>query len=237
MTEREGIPHYMMDIVEPEFDYSAGLYEKDAKKCIEDILSRGKTPIIAGGTGLYFRVLLENYDLPKVEPDFEYREKLKKEDTLELYERLKELDYNCTNKIDKNDKKKIIRALEVIHLTGKPMSELQGQKESEYDVEWIGCNYPRDILYERINTRVDIMFENGIIDETKGLLKKHGRIPNIIYSIGYQEVIAYLDGTISLDEAKDKLKQNTRNYAKRQLTWFRKNENIKWNCYPEKLKK
>lgn len=237
IAEREGVPHHMMDIVEPEFDYSAGLYEKDAKKCIEDILSRGKTPIIVGGTGLYYRVLLENYDLPKVEPDFEYRDELKKEATLNLYERLKNLDQNCATKIDPNDKKKIIRALEVIHLTGKPMSELQGQKEAEYDVEWIGRNYPRDILYERINTRVDIMFENGIIEETKALLKKHGRIPNIIYTIGYQEVIAYLDGTISLDEAKDKLKQNTRNYAKRQLTWFRKNENIKWNCYPEKLKK
>lgn len=237
ITEREGIPHHMMDIVDPEFDYSAGLYEKDAKKCIEEIISRGKTPIIAGGTGLYFRVLLENYDLPKVEPDFEYRENLKKEVTLDLYERLKELDKDCAKKIDPNDKKKIIRALEVIHLTGTPMSELQGKKEPEYDVEWIGRNYPRDILYQRINTRVDVMFENGIIEETKDLLKKHGRIPNIIYTIGYQEVIAYLDGIISLDEAKDKLKQNTRNYAKRQLTWFRKNENIKWNYYPEKLKK
>lgn len=236
-AEREGIPHYMMDIVEPEKDYSAGLYELQAKKCIEDIISRGKTPIITGGTGLYYRVLLEHYDLPKVEPDYAYRENLKKEATSDLYNLLKELDLTSSTRIDKNDKKKIIRALEVIHITGKPMSEVQGTKESEYDVEWIGRNFPRDILYERINKRVDIMFENGIIEETQNLLNRHGRIPNILYTIGYQEVIAYLDGLMTLDEAKDKLKQNTRNYAKRQLTWFRKNENIKWNHYPEKLKK
>lgn len=237
IEERYGIPHHMMDIVEPEYDYSAGLYEIDAKKCIENIISRGKTPIIVGGTGLYYRVLLEHYNLPKVEPDYAYREELKKEETAELYSRLTKLDSVCAEKIDSNDKKKIIRALEVIHITGKPMSEVQGQKEAEYEVEWIGRNFPREILYDRINSRVDIMFENGIIDETKELLRRHGRIPNILYTIGYQEVIAYLDGTLTLEEAKDKLKQNTRNYAKRQLTWFRKNENIKWNHYPEKLAK
>ena len=237
IEERDGIPHHIMDIVEPEFDYSAGLYEIDAKKCIEDIISRGKTPIIVGGTGLYYRVLLEHYSLPKVEPDYAYREELKKEETAELYSRLTKLDSVCAEKIDSNDKKKIIRALEVIHITGKPMSEVQGQKEAEYKVEWIGRNFPREILYDRINKRVDIMFANGIIDETKELLRRHGRIPNILYTIGYQEVIAYLDGTLTLEEAKDRLKQNTRNYAKRQLTWFRKNENIKWNHYPEKLAK
>lgn len=237
VEERDGFPHYMIDIVEPEFDYSAGLYESQAKECIYDIISRGKTPIIVGGTGLYFRVLLEHYDLPKVEPDYKYRDELKKFEKAELYSILQEKDSKSAEKIEKNDTKKIIRALEVIHITGKPISELQGQKEAEFDVEWIGLNFPRNKLYERINKRVDIMFENGIIDETKNLIKKHGRIPNIVDSIGYKEVIAYLDGLMTLDEAKDKLKQNTRNYAKRQLTWFRQNSEIKWNHYPEKLKK
>lgn len=237
IEERDRIPHYMIDIVEPEIDYSAGLYEIEAKKCIENIIARGKTPVITGGTGLYYRVLLEHYDLPKVEPDYEYREELKKENTTALYDSLSKLDPVCALKIDANDKKKIIRALEVIHITGKPMSELQGQKEPEYEVEWVGRNFPRNELYDRINRRVDLMFENGIIEETKSLLRRHGRIPNIIYTIGYQEVIAYLDGILTLEQAKEKLKQNTRNYAKRQLTWFRKNENIKWNYYPEKLKK
>ena len=237
IEEREGIPHYMMDIVEPEEDYSAGLYERDAKKCIEDIISRGKTPIITGGTGLYYRVLLEHYDLPKVEPNYEFRDRAKLEETSELYERLKKLDPASAQRIDSNDKKKIIRALEVMHTTGERMSEVQGQKEAEFDVEWIGVNFPRPELYERINKRVDTMFKNGIIEETEELLNRHGRISNIIYTIGYQEVIGYLDGKFTLEEAKDKLKQNTRNYAKRQLTWFRKNENIKWNHYPEKLNK
>ena len=237
IEERDGIPHHMMDIVEPEVDYSAGLYEQDAKKCIEDIISRGKIPIITGGTGLYYRVLLENYALPKVEPDYEFRNIAKLEETPELYEKLKKLDPVSAAKIDSNDKKKIIRALEVIHITGCPMSEVQGLKEAEFDVEWIGMNFPRPELYERINKRVDLMFENGIIEETKELLRRHGRIPNIIYTIGYQEVIGYLDGELTLEEAKEKLKQNTRNYAKRQLTWFRKNEKIKWNHYPEKMKK
>ena len=237
IEERDGIPHHMMDIIEPEVDYSAGLYEQDAKKCIEDIISRGKIPIITGGTGLYYRVLLENYALPKVEPDYEFRNIAKLEETPELYEKLKKLDPVSAAKIDSNDKKKIIRALEVIHITGCPMSEVQGLKEAEFDVEWIGMNFPRPELYERINKRVDLMFENGIIEETKELLRRHGRIPNIIYTIGYQEVIGYLDGELTLEEAKEKLKQNTRNYAKRQLTWFRKNEKIKWNHYPEKMKK
>ena len=235
--EQDGIPHHMIDIVEPEVDYSAGLYVNQAKKCIKEIISRGKIPIIAGGTGLYFRVLLENYDLPEVEPDYEYRKELNTLDKDELYKMLCERDFVCAGKIDKNDKKKVVRALEVFHTTGRPMSALQGIKEPEFDVEWIGRNFPRDVLYERINKRVDLMFECGIIDETNYLLEKHGRIPNIIYTIGYQEVIAYLDGKLSLEDAKDKLKQNTRNYAKRQLTWFRKNHDIKWNVYPDKLKK
>lgn len=237
LEEQDGVPHYMMDIVEPEFDYSAGLYEQDAKRIVYDILSRGKTPIVAGGTGLYFRVLLENFDLPKVEGDFEYRKKMGEYDKTELFEMLKKQDPISAERIEQNDKKKIIRALEVLHLTGKPMSENQGIKESEFDVEWIGCNFPREVLYERINRRVDLMFENGIIEETQNLIKKHGRIGNIVDSIGYKEVLAYLDGIYTLEEAKDKLKQNSRNYAKRQLTWFRKNPNIKWTHYPEKLKK
>lgn len=236
-AEQDGVFHHMMDIVEPEFDYSAGLYQKQARKCIFDIISRGKTPIVAGGTGLYFRVLLEHYELPEAEPDYAYREELKKLEKEELYEILCKKDSLSAERIEKNDKKKVIRALEVIHTTGKKLSEIQGVKEPEFAVEWHGRNFPRDILYDRINQRVDIMFENGIVEETKNLLAKHGRIPNLLYTIGYQEVIAYLDGVMSIDEAKDKLKQNTRNYAKRQLTWFRKNENINWSHYPEKLKK
>lgn len=235
LKEREGIPHYMIDIAEPETDYSAGLYLKDAEKIIKDILLRGKVPIIAGGTGLYLNILLMNYDLPKVEPDYDLREKLKKTDN--LYEILSSLDPQTALEIDPNDRKKLIRAIEIVKQTGKPLSKSRGRKEPEYYVEWIGLNYPREELYDRINRRVDLMIENGLVEETEKLLEKHGRINNILYTIGYQEMVSYLDGILTLDEAVDKLKQNTRRYAKRQLTWFRKNPDIKWNVYPEKLKK
>lgn len=237
IEEMQEIPHYMIDVVEPEFNYSAGLYAKEAKRCIEDIVSRGKVPIVVGGTGLYYRVLLENYDLPDVKPDYELRENLCKYSCEELLEMLLNLDEKAGNSVEKNDKKKLIRYIEIIKLTGKPLDLARGKRDKEFDVEWIGLNFPREILYDRINKRVDQMIELGLVEETQELLEKHGRISNITDTIGYREIISYLDGELSLDDAKDKLKQNTRNYAKRQLTWFRKNEAIKWNCYPERKKK
>ena len=122
-------------------------------------------------------------------------------------------------------------------LTGKTLEQARGKSQSEYEIEWIGKNFERDALYRRINNRVDKMLEMGLIEETKGLLSKYGRAYNIINTIGYKEITAYLDGTLSLDESIELLKKNTRNYAKRQLTWFRKNPEIKWDVYPEKLKK
>ncbi len=234
-SERKSIPHHMIDIVAPDYDYSAGLYAVDARKCVLDILSRGKVPIVVGGTGLYINILLMNYDLPKVEPDFDLRDKLKNSEN--LYEILLELDSQTAMSIDKNDRKKLIRAIEIVKTAGKPMSMLRGMGKQEFDVQWIGLNHPRDVLYERINSRVDSMVNLGILDETKFLIKKYGRVNNILFTIGYQEMVAYLDGILTFDEAVDKLKQNTRRFAKRQLTWFRKNSNINWDVYPEKLKK
>ena len=235
VDERQGVPHYMLDIVEPYENYSAGLYVREAKNCVNAILSRGKTPILAGGTGLYFNILLNNYDLPEIEPDWKLREELSELSFEELEQMLLKLDKDAF--VEKNDKKKAIRYIEVIKSTGKPLSEARGVNENEYDVEWIGLNFPREVLYDRINRRVDLMIEVGLVDETKNLLEKYGRIGNLIDTIGYREIIMALDGVMSMDEAVEKLKQNTRNYAKRQLTWFRKNENIKCNYYPERKKK
>jgi tRNA dimethylallyltransferase len=237
VQEMQGIPHYMIDIVEPEFNYSAGLYAKQAKEHVFDILSRGKVPIVAGGTGLYFRILLENYDLPDIKPDYALRNELAKLNFEELADILKNLDKDALLSLEKNDKKKLIRYIEIVKLTGLPLSKARGVKEQDFDVEWIGLNFPREELYDRINRRVDLMVEQGLVEETEHLLKKHGRIMNITDTIGYREITSYLDGILTLEEAKDKLKQNTRNYAKRQLTWFRKNENIMWNCFPERKKK
>lgn len=231
IEEREGIPHHLIDIVEPEFNYSAGNYVEDAKRAIEDILSRGKTPIVAGGTGLYFRVLLEHYDLPKVETDFELRAELEKRSKEDLLEELENVDKITYERVKYANLRRIIRALELIKTLKKPLSEIQLEKEPEYDVEWTMPEIPsREWLYDRINRRVDIMVEMGIIDETKNLIAKHGRIGNIVDTIGYKEILTYLDGQATLVEALDKLKQHSRNYAKRQLTWFRKNPNLEINC-------
>lgn len=237
IEEREGIPHYLIDVVEPEFDYSAGIYKQEATKIINKITERGHIPIIVGGTGLYIDILLKNFSLPQIEPNRELREKLYKLDIEKLYQVLEEKDTDAAQSIDKNDRKKIIRAIEIINTTGKSLKDSRGIEDSQYEVEWIGRNFDRKTLYERIDKRVDLMIEAGLLEETKRLLDKHGRIPNLINTIGYREIIGYLDNNYSLEEAKELLKKNTRNYAKRQLTWFRKNSEIKWNIFPEKLKK
>ncbi|MGN0030840.1 MAG: tRNA (adenosine(37)-N6)-dimethylallyltransferase MiaA [Candidatus Gastranaerophilaceae bacterium] len=235
--EKCGIPHYMIDIVEPEFDYSAGLYKKQAADLILDITKRGKTPIIVGGTGLYIDILLKNFALPEIEPDRPLRNELEKLDNDDLYSVLVDLDTDAASDIDKNDRKKIIRAIEIVKTTGLPLQKSRGISQSPYYVEWIGRNFDRETLYNRIDLRVDEMLKCGLVDETKFLLNKHGKIPNLVGTIGYREMIGYLDGEYSLDDASELLKKNTRNYAKRQLTWFRRNPDIKWNIYPDKLKK
>lgn len=229
VEERQGIEHYLIDIVEPEVDYSVANFADDAKIAINDILEKGKTPIVVGGTGLYFRILLEDFDLPRVEADYKLRAELEKKESTELHKMLEDLDFESAKKIHFNNKVKIIRAIEVAKKLNQPISKAAGKKELEYDVEWIGLNYKnRADLYEKINKRVDEMVEKGLVEETKSLLKKHGRINNFINTIGYQEILEYLDGNVSLDEAISKIKQNTRRYAKRQLTWFRKNPLINW---------
>lgn len=227
--EMQGIKHYLIDIVEPEVNYSVANFYDDAKVAIEHILKKSKTPIIVGGTGLYFRILLEDFDPPRVEANYELRKELEEKKSEELHKILKKLDPITAEKIHFNNKVKIIRALEIAKTLDKPMSEAAGKKELEYDVEWIGLNFKnREDLYERINKRVDIMVEMGLVEETKTLLKKHGRINNFINTIGYQEILEYLDKKITLEEAISQIKQNTRRYAKRQLTWFRRNKEINW---------
>lgn len=224
LEEQEGIKHYLIDIVEPEIDYTVANYVDDASAAIQEILEKGKTPIIVGGTGLYFRVLLEGYDIPRVAPNQQLRDELNKLSLEELILRLKKLDEKYFEEIQEPEKRKIIRAIEVCETLGKPLSELNKQKESPYEVQWIGINMPREEIYDRINKRVDKMVELGIVEETKKLLEKHGRIPNFTETIGYREMLPYLDGEYPLERAIELIKQHSRNYAKRQLTWFRRNK-------------
>lgn len=225
--EMQSVPHYMIDIVEPEVDYSVANYVDDATVAINNISAKGKTPIVVGGTGLYFKALLEGWALPRVEPNYELREELEKFEIENLLEQLKTLDEKTYNQmIVEPKKRKIIRAIEVCKSLGEAMSNYSNQKEAPYEVEWIGIGMTREELYERVNKRVDIMVEMGAVQETETLLKKHGRIKNLISTIGYNEIIQYLDKEITLDRAIELIKQHSRNYAKRQLTWFRKNANL-----------
>lgn len=224
IEEMQGVPHYLIDVVEPEFDYSVANFLDDATLAIEKIILKGKTPIIVGGTGLYFRVLLEGYDIPRVAPNYDLRNELEEKSYEELVEILKNLDNKTLSDMKEASKRKLIRTIEICKGLEKPLSEYSLQKEPPYEVEWIGINLKREEIYERINKRVDEMISSGLVEETKKLLDKHGRIPNFVKTIGYQEILQYFDGEISLDSAIDLIKQHTRNYAKRQLTWFRRNK-------------
>ena len=228
--EMQGIKHYLIDIVEPDFDYSVANFYDDAKSAIEEISNKGKLPIIAGGTGLYFRILLENYAPPRIKADENLRNELNQLSNEELAERLKKSDIDAFNKIYPNDRVRLIRALEVTIISGIPFSKQAGIKQEEYDVTWLAPEIKsREELNNRINMRVDEMVEKGLLNETETLLNKYGRIKNITNTIGYQEMIEFLDNKISFDEAIEKIKLNSRHYAKRQLTWFRRNKNLNMN--------
>ena len=227
IEEMQGIPHYMIDIVEPEYDFSVADFKDRAKVLIDKITAQGKVPIVAGGTGLYFRILLENFELPKIECNPNLRTELEKISNEELYNELKEKDPVYAEKVHPNNKVRLVRVLEVIRTLNKPFSEAIGLKEPEYDVEWIFPKIEsREDLYDRINRRVDMMIDMGVVEETKQLLERHGRIKNLVCTIGYQEIIKYLDGVYSLEDAIEELKMNTRRYAKRQLTWFRRTKEL-----------
>lgn len=225
--EQQMVKHHMIDVVEPEYDFSVADFADEARKIISVLHAHSKVPIVAGGTGLYFRILLENYDMPRIEANPQLRADLEKLSNEELFAKLKEVDSISAEKIHQNNRVRVIRALEVSLLAGNPFSSIKGIKNNEYEVEWVFPELEsREALYDRINKRVDAMISEGLIEETKDLLVKHGKIKNLVNTIGYQEIIEFLDDKISLEEAVEKIKQNTRRYAKRQLTWFRRNPNL-----------
>ncbi len=234
--EMQGIKHHMIDIVEPAEEFTVADFADKAARIIDTLLENGKIPIVAGGTGLYFRILLENYDMPRVAPDKKLREELhiieKEQGAQALHKMLYELDPVLAQNMHPNNTVKIIRALEVCKTLGIPMSQAQQKKEPEYDVIWFGLGHlngeDRKFLYDRADKRVEKMIDAGLEKEADTLYKKYGKINSILKTIGYQEFIDYFDGNTSYQECVEKIKQNTRRYAKRQLTWFRRNENIKW---------
>ena len=233
--EKAGIKHYLMDFINPDQRYSVADYKKDAKQAIKEIIEKGKTPIIVGGTGLYINSLIYEIDFNEIETDLEYRNELEKiveEKGLEyLYNKAVSIDDEAMQKISKNDKKRILRVLEIYHQTGKTKTMLEKEsrtREVEYDYKVFAINMDREILYDRINKRVDIMLEKGLIEEVKNVLEKYTEFPTAMQGLGYKEVVEYLEEKITKEEMIEKIKQESRRYAKRQLTWFRKNEDIVW---------
>ena len=230
LSEMDGIVHNMIGIVRPDEEFTVANFADEAKNIINRLHNEGKIPVVAGGTGLYFRILLENFDLPRVEPDKELRAELEKLTVEELYRMLLKYDPIIAQKIHPNNTVKIIRALEVCKTLNMPMSEAQRIKEKpEFNVLWFGLNANnRDFLYDRVNKRVDIMIKNGLEKEAREMFKKYGNLQLLFDTIGYKEFYSYFNGKISYEETINSIKQNTRRYAKRQLTWFRKNTNIQW---------
>lgn len=234
VEEMQEIKHYLVDFVSPEKRYSVSEYKEDASKAIEEIINKGKTPIIVGGTGLYLNSLIYNIQYNEMEVDLNYRRELEKEAEeygLEvLYNRAKEIDPEAMEKVSANDKKRITRVLEIYNATGRNKTELEkkSRKEVPYNYLIFGINMERSILYDRINKRVDIMLEQGLIEEVKNLINKYSNMPTAMQGLGYKEVKEFLDGNISKEEMIEKIKMETRRYVKRQITWFKRIENIIW---------
>ena len=234
VEEMQEIKHYFVDFVSPEKRYSVSEYKEDASKAIEEIINKGKTPIIVGGTGLYLNSLIYNIQYNEMEVDLNYRRELEKEAEeygLEvLYNRAKEIDPEAMEKVSANDKKRITRVLEIYNATGRNKTELEkkSRKEVPYNYLIFGINMERSILYDRINKRVDIMLEQGLIEEVKNLINKYSNMPTAMQGLGYKEVKEFLDGNISKEEMIEKIKMETRRYAKRQITWFKRIKNIIW---------
>lgn len=229
--ERKRVKHYMIDIREPYQSFTMADFKREATWTINDILRRNKLPIICGGTGLYINSVVQNYELPQAPPNQEIRDELQveyeKKGKEHLYKMLIDLDPATAAKIHPNNVRYVARALEIVLQTKKPIEPRKGR--SAYNVFKIAVRWPREVLYERINKRVDEQIEEGLLNEIKSLLTE-GYTEDLpsMSALGYKEYFPYLRGEKPLEECKEELKQNTRNFAKRQMTWFRKEEDIFW---------
>lgn len=235
IEEQDGIKHYLIDCISPEVRYSVAEFKKDATAAIEEILSNGKIPIVVGGTGLYIDSLIYGIDYNEIHVDIEYRnylEHIAEEKGLEyLYNMAKEIDEEAMKKISVNDRKRICRVLEIYKSTGKTKTQMENESRQngvKYDFKVFAIDMERARLYDRINKRVDLMIEAGLTNEVENLIKKYATMPTAMQGLGYKEVVEFFNGQISREEMIEKIKQESRRYAKRQITWFRKNKDIRW---------
>lgn len=227
--EQDGVVHHLVEFLDADQTFSVADFVERAKVLIDEITARGRVPIVAGGTGLFVDSLVKNISFSEVGSNAEIRNELAEKSNEELYERLLKLDANAAEDIHPNNRKRVIRALELC-MSGTSKTEQNENSmliDSPYDALYIGIGYKdRQKLYDRINKRVDLMLEAGLENEARQMLGKQGLTAR--QAIGHKELQPYIDGKITLDEATENLKRETRRYAKRQLTWFRRNENINW---------
>lgn len=224
----EGINHHLVDIVDPGKDFSLADYKELARESISNILSRNKLPIIVGGTGLYIQALVDNLDIPKAKPDKSLREKLEKKKLPELVAMLEKMDPDTAQVLDLKNPRRVLRALEVVMQTGQSFFKQRTKSKQIYEVLQIGIDLPREELYSRINLRIDRQIGEGLVEETCGLAKKYEWSLPSMSGIGYRQIGLYLRGEVTLDEAIDILKRDTRRYTKRQMTWFKRDKKIVW---------
>lgn len=234
--EMQGVTHYLVDILEPEEEFHIVKFQELAKAALEEIYAKGKIPILVGGTGFYIQAVTRDIDFTQAEQETSYREELEqfaKEKGAEyLHEKLREVDSKSAENIHANNVKRVIRALEFYHQNGTPISEHneeQKQQTSPYNLAYFVLTAPREILYERIDRRVDQMMEEGLLEEVKSLRERgchRGMVS--MQGLGYKEILAYLEGEYPLEEAVRILKRDTRHFAKRQLTWFRREQDVIW---------
>lgn len=234
--EMQGIPHYLVDVLEPEEEFHIVKFQQMAKKAMEDIYSRGKVPILVGGTGFYIQAVTKDIDFTEAQQENDYRKELEalaeEKGGEHLHEMLRKVDPVSADAIHAHNVKRVIRALEFYHQNGSPISahnEEQKQHESPYNLAYFVLNMPRELLYERIDLRVDQMMKEGLLEEVSRL-KKEGCHRGMVsmQGLGYKEILAYLDGEYPLEEAVRVLKRDTRHFAKRQLTWFRREQELTW---------
>lgn len=234
LEERQGVPHWLIDVADPDETWSLSLFQKAADEAVRDIHARGKRPILVGGTGQYFRAILEGWSIPEGEPDYRLREVLEKWGNEigaeELHRKLGRIDPEAAVKIDWQNMRRTIRALEVIFTGGKKFSAQRTRKDPPFDAVIFGMYRDRAELYRRIDLRVDLMIRNGLVEETAGLLAKgYAETLPSMSAIGYKEICAYLRGEYPLEEAAQLIKFRTHNYVRRQANWFKADDpSIRW---------
>jgi len=222
------IPLHLYDVVSPDQKFSLADYQQLALEAIRDIHKRGKLPILVGGTGLYIQAVTEGLKIPKVPPNEKLREKFERENLDVLLEDLKKVDPKTYDKIDKNNPRRVIRALEVYYETGQPLSELREKFKIDLDVLKIGLTGNREELYPKIDERIEDWFKTGFIDEVEALAKKYPHDLASLTSLGYRQVNMYLEKKLSLEEAKQRMKFDHHSYIRRQMTWFKRDRSINW---------